>query len=36
VNDGMSLAKTVLEDGILKPIKTLRNPHLCKNEGENH
>jgi hypothetical protein len=31
---GMILAKTVLEDEILKQIKTLKNPHLCKNVGE--
>jgi len=31
---GMSLAKTVLQDEILKQIKTLKNPHLCKNVGE--
>jgi len=31
---GTSLAKTVLTDEILKPIKSLRNPHLRKNVGE--
>jgi hypothetical protein len=31
---GMSLAKTVLEDEIVKQIETLKNPYLCKNVGE--